>query len=41
MTYLSDKDRLAQPMGQFELWYGKLFYYHSPKLGFRYLKGLA
>ena len=37
--YISDKDRLEQPMGQFQNWYGKLFYYHSERLGWRYIKG--
>ena len=37
--YISDKDRLEQPMGQFQNWCGKLFYYHGQRLGWRYLKG--
>jgi len=37
--YISDQDRLAQSMGQFQLWEGKLFYYHSTTLGWRYLRG--
>ncbi len=41
MAYVSDADRLACSMGQFQIWCGKLFYYHSEKLGWRYLKGVA
>jgi hypothetical protein len=37
-NYISDKDRLSESMGQFQLWYGKLFYYHSNFIGWRYLK---
>lgn len=37
--YIKDRDRLEQQMGQFQLWYDKLFYYHSDRLGWRYLKG--
>jgi hypothetical protein len=36
--YISDNVRLKQPMGQFQNWYGKLFYYHSERLGWRYIK---
>ena len=36
--YISDKDRLAQNMGQFQLWEGKLFYYHSDRLGWKYIQ---
>lgn len=38
-TYIPDAVRLSQPMGQFQLWHQKLFYYHS-ELGWRYMKGL-
>lgn len=37
--YISDRDRLDQAMGQFQLWENKLFYYHSERLGWRYLRG--
>ena len=40
MNYISDKDRLEQPMGQFQNYYGKLFYYHGQRLGWRYLRGV-
>jgi hypothetical protein len=36
--YINDADRLAQCMGQFQMWAGKLFYYHSDRLGWRYIK---
>ena len=36
--HISDTVRLDQPMGQFQNWYGKLFYYHSERLGWRYIK---
>lgn len=36
--YISDADRLGLVMGQFQQWEGKLFYYHSEPLGWRYLK---
>jgi len=36
--YINDRDRLAQSMGQFQMWEGKLFYYHSDQLGWRYIK---
>lgn len=39
MNYISDAERLALPMGQFQLWYDKLFYYNGERLGWRYLKG--
>ena len=38
--YISDKDRLAQQMGQFQNYYGKLFYYSGERLGWRYIKGV-
>lgn len=41
MTYISDDDRLVQPMGQYQLWEGKLFYYRGANLGWRYIKGLS
>jgi len=37
--YIPDEVRLAHPMGQFQAWYGKLFYYSGPRLGWRYLRG--
>lgn len=37
--YVNDCDRLAMSMGQFQLWEGKLFYYHGARLGWRYLRG--
>jgi len=40
MSYLSDKDRLAQDMGQWQVWENKLFYWSGDKLGWRYLKGV-
>lgn len=39
MSYISDKQRLEQPMGQFQNWCGKLFCYSGERLGWRYLKG--
>lgn len=36
--YISDECRLAQTMGQFQLWEGKLFYYSGERLGWRYIK---
>lgn len=36
--YIADADRLAQSMGQFQMWEGKLFYYHSDRLGWRYIR---
>ena len=38
---LSDTTRLSQPMGQFQNWYDKLFYWSGEALGWRYLKGLT
>lgn len=38
--YISDKDRLDQQMGQFQNYYGKLFYYSGERLGWRYIKGV-
>ena len=38
--YISDKDRLDQQMGQFQNYYGKLFYYSGKRLGWRYIKGV-
>jgi hypothetical protein len=38
--YISDKDRLVVQMGQFQNWYGKLFYYSGERLGWRYVKGV-
>lgn len=40
-SYIPDQQRLAQPMGQFQNWYDKLFYWSGDFLGWRYLKGLA
>lgn len=40
MSALTDAEKLAQPMGQFELWCEKLFVYWDARLGFRYVKGL-
>lgn len=37
--YIADADRLAQEMGQFQLWHGKMFYWHSMELGWRYIPG--
>lgn len=39
MSYISDKQRLEQPMGQFQNWCSKLFCYSGEQLGWRYLKG--
>ena len=36
--YISDKDRLAQHMGQYQMWEGKLFEWHSDRLGWRYIR---
>lgn len=41
VPYLSDAERLAQPMGQFQSWCGKLFTYSSEFIGWRYTKGLV
>lgn len=38
MIYISDQDRLAHSMGQFQLWCGKLFYWSGQRLGWRYIK---
>ena len=38
--YISDKDRLDQQMGQFQNYYGKLFYYSGERLGWRYITGV-
>lgn len=40
-TYFTDKERLVQQMGQFQNYYGKLFYYHGERLGWRYIKGVG
>lgn len=40
-TYIPDQQRLAQPMGQFQNWCDKLFYWSGDFLGWRYLKGTA
>lgn len=39
--YISDKEKLSNAMGQFELWCGKLFYYHSNELGWEFIKDIA
>lgn len=39
--YISDADRLAQPMGKYMEWCGKLFYWSGDFLGWRYLKDLT
>lgn len=39
-AFVSDAQRLAQPMGQFQNWHGKLFYWSGGFLGWRYVKGL-
>lgn len=39
--YISDSEKLATPMGQFELWCGKLFVYRNDVVGWRYIKGLT
>ena len=39
MMYINDADRLAQAMGQFVTWNGKLFYYRNDRLGWCYLRG--
>ena len=36
--YISDRDRLALSMGQFQLWEGKLFYWSGDRLGWRYIR---
>jgi hypothetical protein len=36
--YINDADRLAQSMGQFQMWEGKLFYWSGERLGWRYIK---
>ena len=38
--YISDNDRLGQEMGQFQNYYGKLFYYSGERLGWRYINGV-
>jgi hypothetical protein len=38
--YISDATKLSQPMGQFELWYNKLFIYWNENLGWRYIRGI-
>lgn len=40
MSALTDVEKLSQPMGQFEAWFGKLFVYWDARLGFRYVRGL-
>lgn len=37
---MSDSEKLANMMGQYEAWCGKLFYYHGPNLGYRFIKDL-
>lgn len=39
-AYVSDVQRLAQPMGQFWNWHDKLFYWSGDFLGWRYVKDL-
>lgn len=39
-AYVSDAQRLAQPMGQFQNWHDKLFCWSGGFLGWRYVKGL-
>ena len=34
--YISDSDRLSQPMGQFQVWCGKFFLYANDKVGWQY-----
>ena len=36
--YINDLDRLSCQMGQFQMWEGKLFYWHSMQLGWRLIK---
>ena len=38
VTYINDLDRISHDMGQFQIWCGKLFYWHSMRLGWRFLK---
>lgn len=33
LPYISDSDRLSQPMGQFQVWCGKFFLYANDKVG--------
>jgi hypothetical protein len=40
MSALTDAEKLSQPMGQSELWCGKLFAYWDTRLGYRYVRGL-
>jgi hypothetical protein len=41
MSTLTDAEKLSQPMGQFEAWFGKLFaHWGNERLGFRYLRDL-
>lgn len=39
--YVSAEARNAHPMGQFQVWCSKLFYYSGPFLGWRYLRGIS
>ncbi len=40
-TIFTDKERLVHQMGQFQNYYGKLFYYSGERLGWRYIKGVG
>ena len=39
-TIFTDRERLVHQMGQFQNYYGKLFYYSGEHLGWRYIKGV-
>ncbi len=39
-TIFTDRERLVHQMGQFQNYYGKLFYYSGERLGWRYIKGV-
>ena len=38
--YISDKDKLSNQMGQFDVWCNKLFYWKGPVIGWRFIKDL-
>lgn len=41
MSYISDADRISQPMGQFKKWYSGLFYYSGEVFGWRFIKDVC
>ena len=38
--YISDATRVAQQMGQYQLWCGKLFRWSGERLGWRFIKDI-